>query len=355
MTVLPDVADHPRRNQVALKLAAFIAVLAAVSGTVVAVRHRDSQTAVASTTNGSSARAELSTSVQRLLAGSTLALNLGVDASPTALAHLLGARSQLTTSQARALAGASITIELAAPQGQSIKAWTRHLNQGGSARFALNEYGHPAIQLVGAGGRLYTRLNVNRLLAFTSDPSRYRRLLAQSHLPAQLRALTRGQWVSIGSATPSHQVAPTAAPAETAVTAIPSDILRDITVTEIVRTSNGEHLAIHLDTARFLSDAFKAVGSVSPLGALGSASLAPRLKSVGVPVTADAWITHQQLSRVTFDVTQFDRGRLPASSHVVLDLRLGSATAGLAVPSTSIHLSPLQIAAVFSHLTDPRH
>ena len=111
VTVLSDVADPPRRTRVALKLAVLIALLAAASGTVVAVRHRDSQTPVVSTTNGSSARAELSMSVQRLVSGSTLALSLGVDASPAALVHLLGARSQLTTGQARALAGASVTIE----------------------------------------------------------------------------------------------------------------------------------------------------------------------------------------------------------------------------------------------------
>jgi len=354
VTVLPEGADHPRRARVALRVVALVAVIAAASFTIVAIRDHDSPRAASSTTDGSSARAQLSMSVQRLLAGSTLALTLGVDASPAAMVHLLGARSQLSTSQARALTGASITVDVAAPAGRSIEAWTRHLAQGGSVRFALNEYGRPAIQLVGVGGRLYARVDVNRVIDFATNPSEYRRLLARSHFPASIRALIHGRWVAINSAASSHELAPTPAPTEIAATALPRDLLRDVTVTEVGRTSNGEHLAIHLDTARFLTDAFKAVGSVSPLGALGSSSL-PRLPVSGVPLTADAWITHQQLSRVTLDVTQFDRDRpLPTSSHVVLDLRLGTATAGPAIPSTSIHLSPLQIATVFSRLTEHR-
>jgi hypothetical protein len=322
----------------------------ASAGTALALLTACGTATVASNDSSATPKNELTHSIRALTRASALTTTLSLDttaAAITKLATMGGGPDPLTTAQATAIADAHVTVEVIAPKGESV-AQAQKSPVKTSESVAIGTGATTYLSLRSVNGVIYLQVDVKGFLSLIGQSSQYSTLQSQvASLPAFVKALVAGKWVSISLATVKdvealikaavHGKIPSVGQSRKLDGQLVAAVLGALSVTR-ASTGTTDHLVITGNVRTIVRRVLKVVAKAIPeFGTFekGVGSSVPKL-----PIVFNAFVTRGALSKLTFDPGQFAK-KHPFSLPIVAAFARSGAPIVAPTGATAITLTSL--------------
>ena len=222
-----------------------------------------------------------------------------------------------------------------------------------ATRFALNDNGTTYVELRTRDKALYVKADVKGALDLFGKSKLFAEVQARANtLPAFVKALVAGQWVSIdtsalgavaGQFGGGAGASPGPAIAQRLLDGIKTAVQRDVTITRVGTDDSGDHLRLTAQSGQLVTDLFQALTGAIPAAGLLSSKVDPS-KMPSHSIVVDAWVNDGALAKVSIDLAQFmDAAKKPAGATVPVVVTFDRSGDDIAKPdsSTPVNLSQL--------------
>ena len=289
-----------------------------------------------------------------------LTVTLKLDTTPETLIALAKATGDpLVPTTAQALAGGQLVFENKTTNGKKLSEIKSGDANATAGRVSFAENGTSYVEFRTRDSNLYLRADVKGLLGVVGKSKQYDELQARANtLPAFVKALVAGQWVSLPSSVLTALASqfggsgalPSAAQMKKLISDVNAVIDRDVAVTRVGSDDQGDHLTLTVQSRQFVTDALQAISGAVPAAGLALAKVNP----TEVPqrsVVLDAWINDGALSKLSIDIAQFFDDKLKAvAAHLPVVLTFDRSGDDIEKPDGATQIDLTQLGALLGGL-----
>ena len=308
-------------------------------------------------------KGELTASVKNLGQSESLTATLKLEIDPADLQALASSDGdKLSAADAQAISSAQLVVQAHTTNGKDIA----DLKPGDKNATAVSirgvSKGHTYLELRVVNGDLYIQGDVKGILDLAHQSKTYAEVKARAaSLPAFVKALVNGEWVSLSGAAAqglAGQFGVQAggqsnndAQSKKMLDDLQALLRKDVTVTKVGTDDRGDHLRLTGNAKTIANDAYQTFASAVPGGGAALSQAKPQ-KIPSKKVTVDAWVKDGVLSEISVDLSQFaDPGDPAAGKHLPIALAFDQEGDSIEKPSGAVPIDLTQLGALMGGLS----